>query len=61
MTHHDNDSECLICGALFTEINTLRLALLNAITERDAAHSEVAALPAPRYSATELNRELVEL
>ena len=47
---------------LIEEIATLRLALLNAETERDAAQQEAARLPQPRYSEAELNlRELVEL
>jgi hypothetical protein len=58
---HHVGTPCPVCVGLIEEIAALRLALLNAETERDAAQQEAARLPQPRYSAAELNRELVEL
>jgi hypothetical protein len=55
--HHDPEPPvCVVCVALFEELAALRLALLNAQTDRDAAQSEAARLPSPRYSAAELAR-----
>jgi hypothetical protein len=59
--HHEPPNPCPICEAILAELAALRLALLNAETDRDAAQQEAARLPQPRYSEAELNRELVEL
>ena len=48
--HHEPEpNPCPVCTALIEEIAALRLALLNAQTERDAAHAECARLPYPVY------------
>jgi hypothetical protein len=49
LAHHHDDPICPVCVALIEEIAALRLALLNATTERDAAHAECARLPYPHY------------
>ena len=52
--HHEPPNPCPICEAVLAELAALRLALLNAETERDAAHAECARLPHPRYTASAL-------
>lgn len=49
LSDHHNGTPCPVCARLLEELAALRLALLNAETERDAAHAECASLPRPRY------------
>jgi hypothetical protein len=46
---HHTGTPCPVCATLLEELAALRLALLNAETERDAAHAECARLPYPHY------------
>jgi hypothetical protein len=53
--HHQPPNPCPVCEAILAELAAVRLALLNAETERDAAQQEAGRMPHPRYSATELD------
>jgi hypothetical protein len=52
--HHEPPNPCPICEAVLAELAALRLALLNAETERDVAQQEAASLPHPRWTGSPL-------